>query len=60
MTAHATCEVCGNAAAVVVVADLDGTERAACLECWHKVERVMTVEVVRFAGPYGTRSRVVP
>ena len=55
MTA-ATCEVCGNAAAVVVLADLDLTERAACRECWHKMERVMTVRVVRFAKPYGTRS----
>jgi hypothetical protein len=60
MTTHVTCEICRNAAAVVVLADADLTERAACEECWHRMGRVMDVRVVRFAGPYGTRSRVVP
>jgi hypothetical protein len=59
-TTAATCELWRNAAAIVVIADPDLTERAACAECWHKTERAMDVKVIRFAGPYGTRSRVVP
>jgi hypothetical protein len=56
MTA-ATCEVCRNAAAVIVIADPDMTERAACRECWHRMERAMDVRVVRFPAPYGVRTR---
>ena len=60
MNPPATCEVCRDAAAVVVIADADLTERAACETCWHRMERAMDVRVIRFAPPYGTRSRVVP
>lgn len=53
MSRAPTCEICRNAAPVVVVADSELIERELCRACWQRLEKVMDLQVLHFATSSG-------
>lgn len=53
-----SCDLCANAAAVVIVTDQELRERQLCADCWrHASAAIPGLKVLAFAGPQGRRPK---